>query len=262
MAPEPRGFAGRAPRAAGILGFTQASSFRPTAGLSGNQPLAVTDLTKKSLALDFRLPAWGTNLRIALFSTRSAGNVSAYCSALLSKARQVCAEHGMQIISLDFTNEALKDTDDPATTDEQIENVLNRAKSAAQNRTKLGDLLVIFCPSTTADTVNPQQEAGRTIRGVGGVPRLPFILINTLTSNPDQLTLIHEMGHAAGLNHEPLFVKRTMGTGALAYLTSRGVRIENNFMSDENRTSRRDMFAFQVGVLGTAFFGSPGNIEG
>jgi hypothetical protein len=256
---EPRGFAGRAPRAAGILGHTQAPSFRPVAGQTDKAASTTSDLAKKALRVDYRLAGWGMNLRIQIFRTRSAGNLQEYPQELIAKARAIYSPHGLNLVVRDSTNEPLPRTDDPATTDEQIEEVIRRAEEARRGAANY--CLVIFCPSTTITSGNPQTEAGRTLRGAAGARRAPVVLINTLTKKRDRSTLAHELGHAAQLHHVDE-VPRVYGMAAVSYLAAHGVDLEQNFMGEDgDRKNRKDMFAYQVDALGSAFFAGPGNIE-
>jgi hypothetical protein len=87
-----------------------------------------------------------------------------------------------------------------------------------------GRLPVIFVPF---HNVNGPAAKGITwgkprTGSVDGVPWLTFVLINSEALAPDQVTLLHEMGHGANLNHN-----RNDTVNFMAYGTKRTVMYED-----------------------------------
>lgn len=252
------------PRRGGIvLGLSQTPPFRPVAGLSPprTSQLAgafhnnLTEREKNDLKIDFRLPGWGMHLQIQVFRTKAAGDVGVYFQELRAKANALFVPHGLRLIIRDFTNVPLANIDGAVTTSEDIDNAIKQVQGGGDARS---NLKVIFCTRQTATSRAGPADPGDTVRDARGTP---YVLINTQTSNPDCVTLAHEIGHAAGLHHEPDNVKSVYGRDVETYLNSQSVQVDNNFMSDKNKKTRSDLFAFQVKILSIARFSTPGNQE-
>lgn len=95
-------------------------------------------------------------------------------------------------------------------------------------------LPVIFCPFDFAMKKKDDNDPYGFCLPKGDW--LPFVLINTAMTNPDKVTLLHEIGHAANLGHESFTDKDAVV----------------NFMSyGANRT---DMLRRQVLAIATAYF--------
>lgn len=246
-----------------VLGLSQTPPYRPVAGLNPTRtaqlvgtPHILTERDKNDLKIDFRLPGWGMHLRIVAFRTKATGDVSVYFQELRAKASALFAPHGLQLVIRDLTNVPLANLDGAVTTSEDIDNAIKQVQGGGDSRS---NLKVIFCTRQTATSTAASADPGDTVRDA---QRTPYVLINTQASNPDRVTLAHEIGHAAGLHHEPVNVKRVYGRDIETYLNLQRVPVDNNFMSDKNKNTRSDLFAFQVKTLGIALFATPGNQEG
>jgi hypothetical protein len=237
-------------RGGAVLGLTRAPVFRPGAGLNVLATSAQTAALaqKRALDINYRLPGAGMTLRVVMLRTKAAGDVSAYLRELTDKAQALFSPHGLHLAVRDFSNLPLAGIDGPVTTSDDVDNAIRHAQDGG---IPLLNLKVIFCTRQTANSTAPPFEAGDTFRDSRGVP---YVLINVQASNPDRVTLAHEIGHASGLHHELDNVHRVYGIRADSYLNSIGVRGDNNFMSDKNRTTRSDLFAFQVWTLSMAAF--------
>lgn len=95
-------------------------------------------------------------------------------------------------------------------------------------------LPVIFCPFSFAMQKKDDNDPyGIAIRGTDW---LPFVLINSARLNPDKVTLLHEIGHAAKLEHETFSTQDPV----------------INFMS--YGSSRNGMLRRQLLAIATAYF--------
>lgn len=244
--------AGPTRRGGGILGLGPPSTYRPVAGFVPAAPRPLSERDRRDLDVNYRLPGWGMRLQITTFRTKSAGDVAAYASELLDKAKAVFGRHGLTIAVRDLMNVPLANTDGPVTTSEDIDKVIEQVQGNGLD----SSLKVIFCARQTANATASPHDAGLTVRDSG---RVPYVLINMQASNPDRVTLAHEMGHSAGLHHELDALRSRYGFGAEPYLRAQHVQPDANFMSDTNKSTRADLFAYQVHVLSTAPFAQPGN---
>ena len=237
-------------RGGAVLGLTRAPVFRPGAGLNvlGTSVQSAAQTLKRALDTNYRLPGAGMTLRIVMLRTKAAGDVSTYLRELTDKAQALFAPHGLHLAVQDFSNVPLAGIDGPVTTSDDVDNAIRHAQDGGL---PLLNLKVIFCTRQTANSTASPFEAGSTLRDSRGVP---YVLINVQASNPDRVTLAHEIGHASGLHHELDNVHRVYGLGVDSYLNSIGVQGNNNFMSDKNWTTRSDLFAFQVWTLSMAAF--------
>lgn len=235
------------------LGLNPFMTYRPIAGFvpAAQQPLSARD--KADLEMNYRLPGWGMRLGITVFRTRSAGDVRSYFAELLDTATKIFGPHGLNLAVRDLTQLPMAGIDGPVTSSDDINQLIAQLRGGGLD----GLLKVVFCARQTANSTVPASEAGLTVRDA---QQIPYVLINSQASNPDRVTLAHEIGHAAGLHHELQSVRSRYGYGAEAYLRSRQKQPEANFMSDTNHSSRTDMFAFQVHKLSVAMFASPGNV--
>ena len=239
-------------RGGGILGLGQPATYRPVVGFVPAAPRLLSERDRRDLDVNYRLPGWGMQLQITTFRTKSAGDIASYSNELLDKAKTLFGRHGLTIIVGDLTNVPLAHVDGPVTTSEDIDSVIEQVRGNGLD----SSLKVIFCSRQTASSTVSPHDAGLTVRDNR---RVPYILINTQASNPDRVTLAHEIGHAAGLHHELDAMRSRYGFGAEPYLRSQHVQPDANFMSDTNKSTRADMFAYQVHTLGTAAFARPGN---
>jgi hypothetical protein len=217
---------------------------------------SLTEQAKRDLRLDYRLPGWGMHLQITIFKTKAAGDISTYFAELKNKANAIFAPHGLKLVVRDLSNVPLTGIDGPITSSEHIDEAIKMLQAGGDSRSHLK---VVFCTRQTADSGNPSYDAGLTVRDTN---RIPYILINMQASSEDRVTLAHEAGHAAGLHHDPSHAEMRYGRDVKAYLSSQHVDVLNNFMSDDNKKTRSDLFAYQVKLLGIASFATPGNIEG
>lgn len=239
-------------RGGGVLGLAAPTVYRPIAGFAAPVPRPLGARERRDLDINYRLPGWGMRLHLTTLRTKSAGDVAGYATELLDKARALFARHGLTIAVRDLTNVPLANIDGPVTTSDDIDQVIEQVRGGGLD----SSLKVIFCARQTASSTVSPHDAGLTVRDRR---RVPYVLINTQASQPDRVTLAHEIGHAAGLHHEPDALRGRYGFGAEAYLRAQHVQPEANFMSDANRSSRAELFAYQVDALGTAAFARPGN---
>lgn len=139
-------------------------------------------------------------IRIALFWTKAARGESV-STLLVQKARDLLRANkaGFELDvfhsrrDLDFPGEVQAESD--------VENAIELAKKAsadAPNR-----LCVIFCQTTPAQCDPNRQRCGRLPHGstpTDGLGR-PFVFINVANPASDNATLLHEIGHAAGIGY-------------------------------------------------------------
>jgi hypothetical protein len=138
-------------------------------------------------------------IRIALFWTEAARTESV-STHLVQRARDLLRNNqaGFDLdvfyyrANIDFKGEVLAESD--------VDNAIELAKqvsSYAPNR-----LSVIFCQTTPAQCDPNRQRCGRVPNG--STPRdalgRPFVFINVANPHPDHGTLLHEIGHAAGID--------------------------------------------------------------
>lgn len=173
-------------------------------------------------------------VRLTLFWTSNVGADPA--PALIDKTEKMLKEHGL---SLDVypakqkqASTTLQYTDEIIGVD-QLKELRMLAHKAYDSTGKPGRLPVIFCKvraSTGADKCELQGMA------VVNTEWLPFVIINSSSTAADNVTLLHEIGHAAKLVHIP--------KGKDDIVT--------NFMSYE--ANRTDMLRNQVIAIAKAYF--------
>jgi hypothetical protein len=141
----------------------------------------------------------GKQIRISVFWTESARGES-LSTRLIQRARELLRENntGFELDvsyfhgTLDFSGEVIGPTD--------IDNAIALAKQAtsyAVNR-----LAVIFCKTTPAECDPNRQQCARLPYGATppDATGRPFVFINVAVAHADNATLLHEIGHAAGID--------------------------------------------------------------
>jgi hypothetical protein len=175
-----------------------------------------------------------TNLRVSLFQTRAA-QADPLASQLVQKATELLQTNGGQY-ALDFIRFTTPlPFDGDVLIDDEFAKVRDLADAAGARAERLTMIFMVASANACrSESIQCQKPAhGSTPKDRFGKS---YSLINTDTGSraADHATLLHEMGHAAGLNpgnHES---------------------DQDNFMSlGSNRTKMRDD---QLAVLGKAFF--------
>lgn len=175
-----------------------------------------------------------TVLRVSLFQTRAA-QPDPLASQLVQKATQLLQTNGGHYI-LDFVRFMTPlPFDGEVLVDDEFEKVRDLAGAAGARPERLTMIFMVATPNACRpESIQCQKPAhGSTPKDRVGKP---YSLINTGWRAADHATLLHEMGHAAGLNpgnHEP---------------------DQDNFMS--LGANRRKMREDQLATLGKAFFAS------
>jgi hypothetical protein len=175
-----------------------------------------------------------TVLRVSLFQTRAVPSDS-LASQLVQKATSLLQQNGGHFV-LDFVRFTTPlPFDGEVMVDDEFEKVRDLANAAGAPPDRLTVIFMVATPNACRpESIQCQKPAhGATPKDRFGKS---YTLINSGWRAADQVTLLHEMGHAAGLNpgnHESDQV---------------------NFMSlGTDRVKMRDD---QIAVLGKAFFAS------
>jgi hypothetical protein len=150
----------------------------------------------------------GTVLYVTTFFTQKAGSDPS--GPQVAAATKMVADWNMRL-DVHVVSQAIPFNDDfradGGDADSQATTLRQVAAAAYDDGGNPARFPVIFTPLVgrfRTDLPVPQQsdplEVGETFKNLGW---LPFAIINSNTTNwtPDNATMIHEMGHAAGLNH-------------------------------------------------------------
>ncbi|MBD2202365.1 hypothetical protein H6G33_12085 [Calothrix sp. FACHB-1219] len=188
-------------------------------------------------------------LRLAIFWTSNVKDENDPMPDYFSKAQGLLKQHGLNLQAYPAT------TKDPATTLQFNEEVTLRTQ-AMELRQKAhaafpGDnysrLPVIVCPLR-------QSTIGEEANGMVIIDRpdepsdwLPFVLINSKAKSPDRVTLLHEIGHAAGLVHPGAVGKDAAIINFMQYYDP----------ATTNLPGREGILHNQVKKLAVAYFASP-----
>lgn len=140
-------------------------------------------------------------VRLSLFWTKNVSGDPA--PALVDKADAMLKEHGLSLdvyaskykqtsMTLDFTDELLGQ--------DQLAELRMLAHKTFDDKGKPPRLPVIFCPFAKQSGAEKCDVNGMVVTNTDW---LPFVVINSNSSNPDKVTLLHEIGHAAKLVHIP-----------------------------------------------------------
>jgi hypothetical protein len=152
--------------------------------LSHNSGRAVADLKR---------------IRIGLFWTKAAQG-EGLSTRLIQRARDLLRDNhtGFELDVFSFRSDLAFEGEVLAQPD--VENAMGLAKSAASfspNR-----LAIIFCRTTPPQCDPNRQQCARLPNGT--TPQddqgRPFVFINVANPHPDHGTLLHEIGHAAGID--------------------------------------------------------------
>ncbi|MDZ4780241.1 MAG: hypothetical protein SGJ19_08315 [Planctomycetia bacterium] len=180
--------------------------------------------------LDYKLPG-NKKVNLALFwATNSFGDKH---TAGLNKAEAMLKEHGMGLNcwpssriktpdrTFDFGPELIRE--------EQYTDIYRTVSGVADGAGLREHLIVVFCSFV-------KRANGTTIsRGPLLCFRRPMVFVSC-SPGDDAVTLLHEVGHAAGMDHD---------------LTSTGTTARN-FMNEAE--TRSTMMKWQVEKMGQAFF--------
>lgn len=181
---------------------------------------------------EYKHPGNG-NVRLTLFWASNVPQDPA--PGLLSAAEGVLNQHGLGLNVLPARQKqssAILSYSESLYLDQQVEDLRRLACGRGDPPSRL---VVIFClfrgPLGSETDTN-----GITYRETPNVSWYPFVLINAGRQAPDGLTLLHEIGHAAGLNHVPKGPNDVVA----------------NFMS--YASGRTDMLRNQVIAIANSFF--------
>ncbi len=180
--------------------------------------------------LDYKLPG-NKKVNLALFWATSF--FGAKDKPVIAMAESMLSEHGIGLncwpLSQAKTPSQTFDFGDTPILPEQYSSIYRTLSGAAETAGKRQSLLILFCqfkyPANGLTISNGPLLCFRT----------PMVFISP-TPGSDMVTLLHEAGHAAGLDHDR---------------TSRG-KTGRNFMNEAE--SRSTMMKWQVQKMGQAFF--------
>jgi hypothetical protein len=140
----------------------------------------------------------GKQMRISVFWTEAARGEN-LSTRLIQRARELLRENhtGFELNvsyfhgNLEFGGEVLAQTD--------IDKAIALAKQASNYA--VNRLCVIFCKTTPAECDPNRQQCGRLPYGATPTDGAgnPFVFINVAVAHADNATLLHEIGHAAGV---------------------------------------------------------------
>lgn len=218
---------------------------------------------KEMLRKDYRHPLEKV-IKIVLFWTKGAGKPD-YIKDYVAKAKGMLNEHDLDLDVFEPVNKVLNYID-AVQTDDQYAAVRRLAEKVIQAEPNaIGRLPVIVCPFVIVDPNRPVASFGHygvtLIEPDGGPVTLegqtwkPFVTINSLHATEAKVTLLHEIGHAAGLHHETENLDAFFGKNvAMNYLATQGIDLLKNFMNEDNHKDAFDMYAFQVRTIAGAYF--------
>ena len=127
-------------------------------------------------------------LRCCLFWTTGGEN---YAPDYVARANQLLDEHNLELDICPGTDPTrVLNFPDRVSNEDDMRELRNLAHQAHPNHN--GRLPIIFCRF-------PDNRTGKTPRDLA--PWLPFCLVSSDNKSSDDGTLLHEMIHAAGLNH-------------------------------------------------------------
>ncbi len=229
---------------------------RPITGLNAPNPTRFKELLK----LDFKNPK-AVTIKVTMFWTKSAGTPS-HIPNYRTTAKSALGAHNLTLDILEPEKKIL-DYNGAARTDEEINEIRGLAEIAFPTSKGAGRLPVIVCPfvqifpnqgvSTFGDfgMTKVSQTGGSVV--IDGVTWLPFVMINSLANSADNITLVHEIGHAAGLKHLPANLLLEVQPGAMEFLTAQKIDVTKNFMND-GKDRQEQLFAYQIQKLAGAYF--------
>lgn len=146
------------------------------------------------------------NIKVRLTFFWASNSTSDPAKTLADKAAALLGEHGMGIDVYPSMTKTAAHTlpfQEKLYLDDHALELRHKAHGVFQD--KKPRLPVIFCPfrGEGGGGDGPCSTNGMCLKGTNW---LPFVLINSELMSPDNVTLLHEIGHAAGLMH--------MATGA------------------------------------------------
>lgn len=148
---------------------------------------------------NYRFPVEVT-IAISVFFASNVGiqNALSYHNVLFNQANKILAKYNMICNHITFESKPLP-FQERAYLEEHVEELRGKAHKVYDDQVddvkKIQRIPVIY-----VNTIENRLSAGQTFMNLGW---LPFILIypNVKGDNSDNATLIHEIGHCAGLNH-------------------------------------------------------------
>lgn len=177
----------------------------------------------------------GATVRITHFTTK---NVSGDpFNDYVAKAKALLQQHGL---NLDVLEKGPVDFERPVQDMEDVQAVRMAAHKAFQDKQK-DDKARLPVISTVYGSINGKDEHGINGQTFTGTEWLPFVFINAANKSADSVTLLHEIGHAAGV------------PGQVDLPVKAEDSVENFMLYGNNRT---DMNKMQLLAIVKAYFTS------
>ncbi len=160
-------------------------------------------------------------LKLTLFWTDFSGDAASsdISAKLLATAKQMLKSHGLGLDVLPKSRTSAFTLPYQGVYEEfpeyQSEKDAGKLRALAHNAYPHGEgrLPVIFVPFETPQATKGQTWGKPRTGPVDGIGWLTFVLINTRGLAPDRVTLLHESGHAANLDHNTGDVVNFMANG-------------------------------------------------
>lgn len=170
-------------------------------------------------------------VRLALFWVGGGNDLTS--ASQLNRAEEMLKEHGFGLdcwssrtksdqMTIPFEDRLVERTD--------YDSLYGSVSEILSNASKTNYLPIIFCQFRyTANGLTVSDTPTKCLAK-------PFILVDPLSAGGDKVTLLHEIGHAAGLNHDFTATNATT----------------RNFMNEA--VTRTTMYKWQIQKMAQAFF--------
>jgi hypothetical protein len=163
----------------------------------------------------------GVTLHLAIFWTSNVSDADDPIPAYFAEAKRLLVAHGLDLTAYPAPHKSPETTlqfNKDVYLFDQIKELRNMAHKAFPGN-EVPRLPVIVCPFRQS-LVDDEIATGMAIRNSPSTPsgwNLEFILINSQIKSPDNVTLLHEIGHAAGLVHEGAVIKNADVLNVMQY---------------------------------------------
>lgn len=189
-------------------------------------------------------------LRLAIFWASSVTEADDPIPGYFNEAKRLLNAHGLNLQAYPATQKhpstTLQFSDEVYLHDQVLE--LRHKAHEAFGGDEYPRLPVIVCPFRQS-LVSGEIATGMAVKDRPNAPSnwLPFVLINSQIKSLDSVTLLHEIGHAAGLGHEGEVKKEHAVINFMQYFDPKSTDL----------SGRDGLSPHQVKTLAKAYFAAP-----